>query len=296
MSLGHILIHRNLIEESQLQELLELKSKESIYDCFLWTAGEFAFEDDQLPERVPVSFSLDLTSVYHEGIARMDRWEQIRQAFPSRLTTFTLNKEAVEAEDPDSLSEEDRRILNLIDRGRNLSEIALELHAVDFYAASRLLGFYKRNLIQVADVPKELPYERQVEELRNRLREGLISFNTGRHQRALSAFEAAVEIDPQSRAHLFIDKITRIVEDAKPEAQISLDAVPMLKVSLAELKGIELTPQEGFVLSRISGEWDVRSILKICPLTKEDVLNIFNKLRDDNLIAVSEKKKSVELK
>lgn len=45
-----------------------------------------------------------------------------------------------------------------------------------------------------------------------------------------------------------------------------------------------LDPQDGFVLSRINGEWDVHSILKMCPMTEQEVLIIFKRLVDDGLV------------
>ena len=79
-------------------------------------------------------------------------------------------------------------------------------------------------------------------------------------------------------------KIQLQMEDAKSVNEISLDGVPVLRVSLDELPKLELDPQEGFVLSRVNGEWNVRSILKICPMGEDEVLIIFKRLMDLTLI------------
>ena len=50
-----------------------------------------------------------------------------------------------------------------------LAEIALELHSVDFYAASLFLDLHQRGLVKVAASPEEIPFEQQVEELRDRV-------------------------------------------------------------------------------------------------------------------------------
>jgi tetratricopeptide (TPR) repeat protein len=287
LPLGRILISEGLLGEGELQHLLQLKCKESIYDCFLWTEGEFVFEEHLIAETVPVSFSLDISRVIQEGIERMDKWESIRKKFSSRLTTFTLNKQFQEALDSKELTEEEQRILELVERDKNLAEIALELHAVDFYAASRLLELCERGWIRVSDVPEELPYEEQVQELRERLGEGLRSFQKGEHAKALSAFEAALEIDPHSKANLFVDKISRIFEDAAEVRKVPREGVPVLKVGMDELAELDLEPQDGFVLSRMSGDWDVRSILKICPLSEIDVLKIIKKFMDKGIIELT---------
>ena len=44
------------------------------------------------------------------------------------------------------------------------------------------------------------------------------------------------------------------------------------------------SPHEGFVLSRINGQWDVKSIMKISPIKELDVLMIFHKFLKDGVI------------
>jgi tetratricopeptide (TPR) repeat protein len=278
--LGQILIRQGLLTDEELNELLRLKTGESIYDCFLWPDGDFVFEDDRLPEEISVYIPLDLTAVILEGARRSDEWNRISQVFPSRFTTFT-----VEPDDGAELSEEDQKILELVSQGKNLGEIALELHAVDFYAATRLHELHERGLISVAVAMEEIPFEQQMADLQDKLREGVVCFNAGQHSEALAAFEAALAIDPQNKyARLFVLKIQREMEDAKGVNEIPLDGVPVLCVSMEELAKLELDPHEGFVLSRVNGEWNVRSILKICPMREDEVLIIFKRLIDIALI------------
>jgi hypothetical protein len=267
-----------------LQKLLQIKCEESIYDCFLWTDGEHAFEEYKIPENVPVTFSLDMSRVIREGIDRMNKWERIREQFPSRLTTFVLNREVVDGSEADALTDEERRILELVNQRKNLAEIALELHAVDYYAASLVQELCKSGFIKVDKVPTESPYERQAQELRDRLAKGLESFDRGEHTEALAAFEAAADKESPSEADPFEDKIESMMEDADAVKKVNREGIPVLKIPLDEIAKMRLAPQEGFVLSRISGDWDVRSILKICPLGELEVLKIIKGFMDRGII------------
>ena len=65
---------------------------------------------------------------------------------------------------------------------------------------------------------------------------------------------------------------------------VPLDKVPVLTMDLATLTEQNFDPQEGFVLSRVNGQWDVQSILKLCPMAEEDALLIFARLLDRQLI------------
>jgi tetratricopeptide (TPR) repeat protein len=278
--LGQILIGDGLLSEDELNELLRIKTEESIYDCFLWPNGDFVFEDDHLPDQISIYLPLDLTALILEGARRTDEWQRIWQFFPSRFTRFST-----QSDDQAATSDEDRRLLDLVSQGKNLGEIALELHAVDFYAASRLLSLHQRGLVRVEAAEEEIPFEKQVEDLQEKLREGVVCFNAAQYPEALSAFDAALAIDPQNKyARLFTLKIQRLMKDVEGIGDIPLDGVPVLKSTLEELADTELDAQEGFVLSRINGQWDVRSILKICPMHQEEVLVIFKRLLDIALI------------
>jgi hypothetical protein len=46
----------------------------------------------------------------------------------------------------------------------------------------------------------------------------------------------------------------------------------------------QLGPQEAFLLSRINGEWDVSSILSICPFREVDSLRMIKSLLDRGII------------
>jgi hypothetical protein len=45
-----------------------------------------------------------------------------------------------------------------------------------------------------------------------------------------------------------------------------------------------IDPHEGFVLSRVNGQWDVKSILKLCPMAEEEAIMIFARLFERKVI------------
>ena len=64
------------------------------------------------------------------------------------------------------------------------------------------------------------------------------------------------------------------------------DQVLRLQVTLDRVSTMELTPQEGFVLSRMDGSWDVSSILAITPMKEVDVLRVIKKLINRGIIGM----------
>jgi hypothetical protein len=49
---------------------------------------------------------------------------------------------------------------------------------------------------------------------------------------------------------------------------------------------MNFTPNEGFILSRVNGQWDIGSLIKISPIREPDAMLIFYKLWRDGIIAL----------
>jgi hypothetical protein len=284
MPLGQVLIRLGVISNTELTNLFRLKTEESIYDCFLWPDGDFEFFDGKLPA-IAVATPCDITRLVFEGARRKDEWQRIHEVFRSRYTTFSVE----DASTTMDLSENDRRILGLLREKKNMVEIAFETGLLEFHIASRLLELHEKGLIQVDQTPEGISYEQKVEVLQTYVREGATYFNATKYREALVAFEKALQIDPQHRyARLFVQKLRSIPEINRPVEQIPLDSIPVLRVSINELTDMTLDAQEGFVVSRINSEWDIREIVKLCPMNEQQVLIIFRRLLDDGIIELTE--------
>jgi hypothetical protein len=53
-----------------------------------------------------------------------------------------------------------------------------------------------------------------------------------------------------------------------------------------ELTRLEISPQEGFVLTRVDGSYDVQSILKMSSMPKLDALLLFWRLKKLGHVAI----------
>jgi hypothetical protein len=49
---------------------------------------------------------------------------------------------------------------------------------------------------------------------------------------------------------------------------------------------MNFSPNEGFILSRINGTWDIGSLIKISPIRETDAMLIFHRLWRDGIIAL----------
>jgi len=64
--------------------------------------------------------------------------------------------------------------------------------------------------------------------------------------------------------------------------------VPVLSRPIEQLEAQTLTPTEFFLLSRIDGAWDIKSIVQVAPLRETDTLRALKRMRELGLIALKD--------
>jgi hypothetical protein len=269
--LGTILVAEGIITEDQLRQALQTKAEETVYDLFLWPDGDFHFEDGEVPQL----FHLDLpvTHVIMEGIRRVDEWKRIRAVFPSGHLTFSVPAGAASGE-PD-----EAQALELAAAGRSLPEIALEMRRSEFDAAGILFGLHERGLLHVGKVRARDAGRDTVRLIEDMLGEGTAQMKLGRYQSAYEAFEQVLAVDRLNQhAKKGLAAAAEAMVSQRAARTVPLDKVPVLVMNLSALTRETLEPNEGFVLSRINGTWDVRSILKVCPIGEQEAISIFARL------------------
>ncbi len=78
---------------------------------------------------------------------------------------------------------------------------------------------------------------------------------------------------------------THAQSPAEPAPKFSPSAVPALSKPMEELMSFAFTPNEAFIVSRINGIWDVRSIARISPFPEAEVMRVFAKLQTSGVIS-----------
>jgi hypothetical protein len=102
---------------------------------------------------------------------------------------------------------------------------------------------------------------------------------------AWTLFKTASELDPaDGRPRDALREVEDLLKQTLASDGVEPNRVPVLKVPLDRLTSFNFTPNEGFVLSRINGSWDVKSIVKISPIREMEVLLAFKKLVRDGVI------------
>ncbi|BCW93365.1 MAG: hypothetical protein KatS3mg007_1259 [Thermoanaerobaculum sp.] len=291
--LGAILIELGLLAPDDLEKVLRQKAEETIYDLFLWDEGEFVFHEEPIPESLPVQLNLDVMGVLLEGARRSDEWERIRQVIPSPRTTFAPGPVP-----PADVTE--ARVVSLASEGRTAAAISFELHCSDFDAFTLLASLVQKRVLQVKNPgTAERPGD-TVGTVKKLLAKAKSAELAGRLEEAEEAYEAVLLINPvhvQARKALIALR-ERSLTPADPSAfnipplsprpaeTVPLDGVPRLAVDFSTVTRLELSPEEGYLLSRINGSWDVKSIVRLFPEGQAKALEILSQLEAKGLIRI----------
>ena len=282
--IGSILMADGLLSEADLRRSLQAKAEETIYDLFLWPEGKFEFKDGEVPANVTVFIDVDVTGVIMEGVRRVDEWQRMKEVLPSMSVTFRV---MIGHELPGNAVE--REALKLASLDKSLAEISLELRRSEFETARAMFELNQRGIVQVDSIGKEAAAAADlVGTIKDLLSVANQRLSERRYDAALRAYEEVLAIDRLNQ-HAKKGLIALMDSRSKDRAlrTVPLDKVPTLLMDMRTLTRENFDPQEGFVLSRVNGEWDVRSILKLCPMAEEDALLIFARLLERKVIGLT---------
>ena len=280
--LGMILVKNGAIAEKDLTRMLRLKAEESIYDIFSWAEGDFRFLDDILPESSMVPMRMDVTGIVMEGVQRVDEWRRIRQVIPDEQM---IPVAIVDLSSVPDLGPGDRRILGLVDDQLTIEEMRQQTHATEFQICKLFFDQYQAGHLKLVKLRSgggggagALTAAPLVEAGRTLMKDGDFDASL-RHLRAAKALEPDNQ-EAQQVLTLAEKKIREYIE----KAGVTLGSIPQVTATMEQLTSSQLSPSEGFMLTRINGTYDIQSILKITPMGQLDALLLFWKLAQSGYI------------
>lgn len=283
MLLGKILVTIGAISEDDLNRLLRLKAEEGIYDIFKWDEGAFRFLDGELPEKTFIPLDLDVTGIVLEGARRVDEWQRIREVIPS---TQAIPVSVVEPLDDDSLPPGARKVLKQVDDQRTIEEIILQTHSSEFHVCRILFEEHQKKRLKIVKPRWHKPPEPEPVVTHDSAvdAESLVAtaakhLDGNAYETALRHLRAARSLEPENKeVQEKVQEGEQRLKKALETEGVTVNAVPELATNLQELTASKISPQEGFMLTRINGTYDIASIIKISPMPQLDALLVFWRL------------------
>jgi hypothetical protein len=277
--LGELLVSDGLLTQEQVTQALRATCEAQVYDVFLWPDGSFEFDDSQTPPSAG-RLALDLRPLLEEGRHRRELWAQLRRRFPSSDLTLRLLADPVGVKDPTL-----RQVVDLAAWGKTLAAISLETRRSEYDTALLVAALCDEGVLAVDRVAEGASESDPVGHMLALLAGAQARLAEGRFDAALESFERVLAIDSLNQAaKKGLVAVGEARRRAKAASKVPVERVPLLRLTAVALAQQQFSPEEGFVLSRINGQWDVRSILKLCPMPDEDTLLIFSRLLERQVI------------
>jgi hypothetical protein len=192
-------------------------------------------------------------------------------------------------------------VLALVDDERSIEELSVAAHASEFHVSRvllRQLQAGRLKLVRPKTVAAECPVpapltpptppaisaELLLQEARQRLAKGEL-------ESALHHARAARALEPENRkAGTAAGQVEDGVKKELDKAAMNPKDVPTLARTMEELAKLRLTPQEGFVVTRIDGAQSLDSLSKSGPLPPLDMKLLFAKLLREGHIQLKPKR------
>jgi hypothetical protein len=284
--LGQILVADGILTDAQVSQLLEIRTLDIIYDLFLWKEGHFEFGDDN---PLPPDFTrvrVEANRVVMEGIHRADEMSRFRTLIPSDRTLLELGAGWTSSLPAGKAT---RQLLYFLEKRMSVAEICYNMHSSAFEVYAQLYELVKDGTVHVVGELPEIPDPvSQMSDLPDAAADLLLlarsELSNGEAEKALSIIHTVLGRDPKNTAaHTLLGEAEKKFIE-RVYSEISPTGVPKVIVQLEDLANKEIGSQEGFVLSRINGVWDIQSILSICPFREADSLSLIKKLWDSGII------------
>jgi hypothetical protein len=270
----------------EVKKILEIRTLEIIYDLFIWKEGHFEF---YVEDMLPADFTrihVEATRVIMDGVYRADELKRYQTLIPSDRSIMELASGWTSSLNH---GKETRQLLYFLEKRMSVAEICYNMHCSRFEVYGQLYDLVKKGVANVAGELPEIPDPvTEVADLPEDVSDWLLmareELNGNDAERALSILHTALRREPKNPAAqvLLVDAEKKFIQQVYKT--IEPTAVPRILISMEELSHMEIEPQEGFVLSRINGEWDIQSILSICPFREADSLRMIKKLCDNGVI------------
>lgn len=313
--LGRILVSLGAIPEDDLHVVLEDKAQETIFGLFEWDDAEFRYADGEAGHPNNLAVDMRVDDILLRGAQRWDEIQRFRTVFndPGIVLRLTARKPPAEA----FRNRMARRILESINGERTVAEILLHAHGSEYLVTKFLYELHRAGVVEIAavkpvervspqvpdpafdellpDMPETAPAPAAGPAASHTVvDEGDLEFarrllNRGEFDSALEILDRAYKAQPGD------DALRRIVAEAEASFiekayrhYLPPTKIVTLSKAVESLTAEHLSPTEFFLLSRIDGTWDVKSIIQITPLREVDVLRTLKRMREKGLIELKD--------
>lgn len=285
--LGKVLVEEFGLAPDEILKSLRLKIEETVYNIFLWEDGKFIYTEGLLglSDHDRLKAALSIEQIIFEGARRTDEWNEFRKTFPTddfvfKHSSAALNKES-EAVLKDSIV---KKIFDSIDGKKSIQRVLLETHAPEYRGYEAFGKLYWSKAIE-ANKDAPAPKKKTVQSIRReQLVEAAKLFKSKNFSAAYELMVGYVTEKPQDEEGQTLFRALQEAYVKQLYQALPPQDVPVLTMDFSDLNEKIYSSEEGFLASRINGEWDVKSLIMVSPMGELESLKILKRLYDNGMV------------
>jgi hypothetical protein len=282
--LGKVLAMVGLVLPRTIREVLAIKIRETLLDVFRWESGVFRVDEEPPPPSDDdLGVSVPLADILKEAEFRATAWDAFLAQFPSSGATIEIDQARV----PASASEDtiDGKLIALALHGRTIDEIGLALHATEFHLYQRLYALARQGVLRAVPVEEVVsPIPGEASQVNAMLDESRRLLAAGKPAEAEAVAVRALAAAPGSDAARQSLASAREALGASLRASLDRRAIPVPRLSAAEIAALGLDASGKYLLSRCDGRRALGQIAQVAPLDELEVLKAFRGFVDAGVI------------
>jgi len=193
--LGQRLVSSGAITQETLEQYVSMQIEEAVYHLFTWDSGTFKFKADEKPKDELIRVSISADALLMEGARRVDEWSLMEKKIPSLDLIFGLQRNPLQEEGVE-LTDQQRRLIPLIDGERTVTELVEESGLVEFETGKALYGLIQAGF--ATQVGKRSAGEGDAASAEEHLNLGLAFYRSGMLEDSTRELRQALQGDPKN--------------------------------------------------------------------------------------------------
>ncbi len=147
--LGQLVLQHGKLTREELHEILRTQTSELVYSVLRWPSGRYYFVVmDHFPRIVrEAAFGIPTQNLLMEGYRQVDEWHLIEREINNFDLVLHPNPAKQTEENLTQLTEEERKILSLVDGQNTVRDIVKKSHMRPFTVCKQLYSFISTKMI-----------------------------------------------------------------------------------------------------------------------------------------------------
>ena len=153
--IGNQILKLGYATEEELRKALKNRSIDLMFEVFRWREGHFNFRilREWPSQAEEASLALEIDELVMGGLRRIDEWDIIENEVNSLHIIPALNKNKNEYFQHEKLTNEENKILNLVDGRKNIQDIITESRMASFDVCKLLFRLISLQLVRKKVTP-----------------------------------------------------------------------------------------------------------------------------------------------